>query len=83
MIEIPAKGTTGFLLYSPFTGDYFYRVYNPLDKSKFKDYSLQAEDIEIEVVDEHLVLIESPDPDILGKLDYSAKALGQCDSLDS
>jgi hypothetical protein len=36
--EKSAKGVRGFLLYSPVTKDYFFRIYDPADKRKFTDY---------------------------------------------
>lgn len=66
--EKSAKGVKGFLLYSHFNKKYFFRVYKK-DKT-FKDYDLCAEDIEIEILDDCIVLIN-------GKLDYSNKVLGQ------
>jgi len=40
----------------------------------FTDYDLRAEDIEIEILDEHLVLYEEAEE---GKLDYSRQVVGQ------
>jgi len=37
MSEKPAKGTRGFLLHTVTQG-FFFRVYDPADKSKFVDY---------------------------------------------
>jgi hypothetical protein len=68
----PAKGTKGFLLYSPITHKHFFRVYDPEDKSKFVDYDLCAEDIEVEILDGHLELYEGE----RNKLDYSRKVRG-------
>lgn len=74
MKEKSAKGVKGFLLYSPLTKDYFFRVYNKKDPSKFKDYKLTAEDIHIELLSDCNALIEKQ-----GKryLDYSKKVLGK------
>lgn len=77
MREKPTKGTKGFLLYSPFTDKYFFRVYNE-DKT-YKDYELWAEDIEIEIIDEHTSLKESEKGN---RLDYSSKVLGKTDADD-
>lgn len=77
MNEKPAKGVKGFLLYSPFTHKHFFRVYDKTDKSKFKDYDICAEDIEIEIIDQFTVLRTGKDG--VGKLDYSARVLGHND----
>ncbi len=70
MTEKPAIGVRGFLLYSPFTEQYFFRIYNE-DKT-FKDYSLCAEDIEIEIVDDAISLYSG---EVRNKLDYSGEVL--------
>lgn len=77
MTETPANGKTGFLLYSPFSGKHFFRIYDPLDKSKFVDYNLCAEDIEIQILDNFTALYEPGDDGSLGKLDYNSKTLGR------
>lgn len=74
METTPAKGVKGFLLYSPVTKGYFFRVYDPEDRSNFKDYKLAADDIEIEILDGFTVLRDGPE---MGTLDYSDKVLGK------
>lgn len=78
MIELPAKGTRGFLLYSPFTHDFFFRVYES-DKS-FTDYELRFEDMQIEIVDDHLSLFQCSPAELestqgYNKIDYATKVL--------
>jgi hypothetical protein len=70
--EKPAKGVKGFLLYSPFTKKYFFRVYDPEDKKIFVDYDITAEDIEIELLSNFNSLYEGE----RNRLDYSSKVLG-------
>lgn len=67
-IEIPAEGVSGFLLYDPFENRHFFRVYNPTDKTKFEDYRLSAEDIEITIIDTHLSLYK-------GQLTWNSKTV--------
>ncbi len=74
-----AKGKKGFLLYSPITQKHFFRVYDPEDKSKFVDYDLYAEDIEIEILDGFTELCEGEDGN---RLDYSRRVLRNEKSLD-
>lgn len=69
----PAKGKKGHLLYSPFTKTHFFRIYDAEDKSKFTDYEVCADDIEIEILDRFLELYEGD----RNKLDYSRKTLGR------
>lgn len=76
MTETPAKGKKGFLLYNPFSKNYFFRIYDPVDKSKFTDYRLAAEDIEVEIVADGLSLYAS-DGDERSLLDWSSEALGR------
>lgn len=58
MKEQPAKGTKGFILYSPITKDYFFRVYRE-DKS-FVDYKICTEEIEVEILSDDLSFKETP-----------------------
>jgi len=77
--EAPAKGSKGFLLYNPFTGKHFFRIYGEMNEETghkdFKDYALCAEDIEIEINDSFVSLYEHQDNE--GRLDYSSKTLGR------
>jgi hypothetical protein len=68
-MEKSARGVRGFLLYSPVIRGYFFRVYDPVDKAKFEDYCLAAEDIEVEILSD-VVFAE-------GRLNYSRKVLGK------
>lgn len=74
MTEKPALGQQGFLLYSPFTHKHFFRVYDPHDKSKFKDYDLCAEDIQVTITDRFTTLYHDGED---GRLDYSRRVLGR------
>lgn len=75
MTEQPAKGKKGFLLYSPFTGKHFFRIYESEDKRTFTDYKLCAEDIEVEILAGGLTLYkeEGKTP----RLDWSRRVLGK------
>lgn len=78
--EISAKGIRGFLLYSPVDHKHFFRVYDQLDKSKFTDFKICTDDIEIELLDEFNALYihgdgsEGTDKNCL---DYSSSVLGK------
>jgi hypothetical protein len=71
-MEKNAKGVRGFLLYSPFSKNYFFRVYNK-DKT-FTDYKITAEEIEIELISKYNALIETDSGNIL---DFSSEVLGK------
>ena len=78
--EIPAKGIKGFLLYSPVDHKHHFRVYDQLDKSKFTDFKICAEDIEIELLDEFNALYIDGDGSAgieKNRLDYSSRVLGK------
>lgn len=72
--EEKAKGIKGYLLYSPVTQNHFFRVYNKKDPTKFKDYKITAEDIEIKLMSNFNALIELDTGEKI--LDYTAKVLG-------
>jgi len=72
--EKPAKGVTGHLLYSPVTDTYFFRVYDKQDRSKFLDYRISAEGIEITIEDSHISLIDKPQ---MGDMTWSSRVLGK------
>lgn len=72
--EKKTKGVRGYLLYDPIDQKHFFRVYNKKDPTKFKDYKITAEDIEIKLLSNFNALIEF---DTGAKiLDYSSKVLG-------
>lgn len=72
--EKKAEGIKGYLLYSPATQNHFFRVYNKKDPTKFKDYKITAEDIEIKLLSNFNALIELDTGEKI--LDYTAKVLG-------
>lgn len=74
MTETPAKGTKGFLLYSPFDEQFFFRIYTSEDKREFKDFRLAAEDIEVEILADDLSFYEDGERK---KLDWSSEVLGK------
>jgi hypothetical protein len=76
MSEVSAKGKRGFLLLNPFTWKHFFRIYDPDDKRKFKDYRLAAEDIEIEILCGGLSLYDGDDEE-KARLDWSSEVLGK------
>lgn len=71
-MEKPAKGTKGFILYSPFCHNYFFRIYG--DNHDFVDYEINCEELEVEIVCDWLSLYENKDRPTL---DWSSKALGK------
>lgn len=58
MLEKPAKGVRGFLLYNPFDDRHFFRIYDKENKRKFKDYAISIEDLEIEILASGASLME-------------------------
>jgi hypothetical protein len=68
--EDSAKDVRGCFLYNPFTGKHFFRIYNPTNRSKFKDYSMDAEEIWVKIESGDLSLFDD------GKLSWSSKTLG-------
>ena len=50
MNEVPAKGTRGFILWSPVANRYFFRVYR--ENHEFTDYDLDIEELEVEILDD-------------------------------
>ena len=58
MNEKPAKNVEGFLLYNPFTEKYFFRIYDSVDKKKYIDYKICAEDVKVEIKSNILSLYE-------------------------
>jgi hypothetical protein len=78
--EVPAKGIKGFLLYSPVDHKHFFRVYDQLDKSKFTDFKICAEDIEIELLNDFNSLYvygDGSEGTDKNRLDYSSRVLGK------
>lgn len=71
-METNAKGTKGFILYSPIIKNYFFRVYN--EDHTFKDYRIHCEELGVEIVCDWLSFYESETGNIL---DWSTKALGK------
>lgn len=73
MKETSAKNTKGYILYSPFRENkYFFRVYQ--EDGKYKDYDLNIEELEIEILSEHASFYEENGKN---KLDFSSKVLGK------
>jgi len=72
--EKRAKGIKGYLLYSPVTQNHFFRVHNKKDPTKFKDYKITAEDIEIKLLSNFNALIELDTGEKI--LDYTREVLG-------
>lgn len=50
MTETPARGVRGFFLYNPITHKHWFRVYDPVDRRKYRDYEFQIEDLEVEIL---------------------------------
>lgn len=72
--EKKAKGVRGYLLYDPIDQKHFFRIYNKKDPTKFQDYKITAEDIEIKLLSNFNALIELNTGEKI--LDYSTKVLG-------
>jgi len=75
--EVPAKGIRGFFLYSPVTKEHFFRVYDLLDKSKFTDFKVTAEEIEVELISDFNSFYIDPENPEKNKLDFSSRVLGK------
>ena len=73
--EKSAKGVKGFLLYNPFTKNHFFRIHNSKNPTKFKDYKITAEDIEIKLLSNFNSLVEFENGEKI--LDYSSEVLGR------
>lgn len=67
-----AKGVRGHLLWSG--NDYFFRVYDKDDRSRFTDYDLVHSDLEITIEEEDSCLYEHEDGE--NTLDHSPETLG-------
>jgi len=66
----PAKGVTGFLIWSG--QDYLFRVYD--GQGDFKDYNMLHSDLEITILDTDATLYEYPNGTI--SLDHNPETLG-------
>jgi len=76
MSEKPAGGVTGFVLYSPLIEKFFFRVYDPVDKTKFTDYRIATEEIEVTISpDAMLSFYDYPELE-KNKLDHNSQVLG-------
>lgn len=71
MLEISSKNKIGYLLYSPVKQKHFFRIYQD---GTFIDYDINAEEIEIKILDDWTSLYESEN---YNKLDFSSKTLGK------
>jgi hypothetical protein len=69
MKETEAKGIRGYLLYSPIAECPFFRMYH--GSGNFTDYSINAEEIAIEIIGDWTSLYEG---EKYNKLDFSSKA---------
>ncbi len=79
-MEKPAEGMIGYLLRGldpeKGTSDLFFRVYEGAI-GNFKDYRIDAGDIEIQILDSQLSLYEQHDiEDYDGTLDHNSQVLG-------
>lgn len=68
-----AKGSKGTLIIGS-NDEIYFRIYNK-DKS-FIDYKIQANDIEIQIIDDFIDLIQINEKE--GYLDYDKSTLGIC-----
>jgi len=69
--EQGAYNIKGYLLYDPIKRYHFFRVHDKEDPSKFEDYELTAEDIEIQLLSDFNALVENEDGSKV--LDYNSK----------
>jgi hypothetical protein len=74
MKETEAKGQKGYLLYSPIEKRHFFRIYHFDERGDFTDYSINAEEIGIEIIGDWTSLYKGEE---YNKLDFSSKALGR------
>lgn len=72
MSEKSAKGVNGCLLYSPYTMNYFFRVYDKDSPGKYEDYDIHAEDINVTITDVSISLYRGK---TRGILDFSSRVL--------
>lgn len=72
--EASAKGVRGYLLYSPISNRYFFRIHNKENPVEFTDYKITAEDIHIELLSDFNALVQYDDGN--QSLDYSGEVLG-------
>jgi hypothetical protein len=75
MDEKPAKGIQGFILWTPRSGGPVFRVYDENDRSKFIDYDICHNDLEVEIVSDCAVFRQSGSRG--NTLDYSNAVLGR------
>lgn len=73
--EQGAYNIKGYLLYDPIKKYHFFRVHDKEDSSKFEDYELTAEDIEIQLLSDFNALVENEDGSKV--LDYNSTVLGR------
>ncbi|RYZ89216.1 MAG: hypothetical protein EOP06_09660 [Proteobacteria bacterium] len=64
-----AKGLVGFLL-----GDDTFRVYDKDDRSKFTDYTIRHNDLQVVIEDDDAFIYEKNSEHVI---DYSQKTLGR------
>ncbi len=80
MIEKPAKGIRGCLLYNMFDDRHFFRVYGETDpatgRKAFTDYRVAAEDIGVLILDGGLSFYEDSDDPDKNRLSWSSETLG-------
>lgn len=69
--EQGADNIKGYLLYDPIKKYHFFRVHDKEDSSKFEDYELTAEDIEIQLLSDFNALVEYEDGS--KAIDYNSK----------
>ena len=71
--ETLAIGTKGYILYSPFSKSYFFRIYK--ENGEFIDYDIHCEELEVEITSSWVSFYENENGDKI--LDWSSKALGK------
>lgn len=69
--EQGAYNIKGYLLYDPIKKYHFFRVHDKEDPSKFEDYELMAEDIEVQLLSDFNALVENEDGS--KAIDYNSK----------
>lgn len=67
-----AKGSRGFILWSPLNNRYFYRVYTD-NRGNFIDYHIRCEELEVQIISDWVDLHTEEDNHYI---DWNQKALG-------
>lgn len=67
---LPAKGKKGFLIFDPFRGRAFFRIYTK-SKTAWKDFEIMTDEVQVQIVDKDVILNQENK-----SLDYNPALLG-------